>query len=167
MSLVSLSFRKPDIAKKKSAVRDVSGSISDPVGILAVSGVSYKPSQAGICFTRWDLSDRMETHWLIILLSLSHSGTVSTEDYFQQPDQISSKQGLISQPVFVSPDSFASSPRLIEWFVLLGGLVLYANMMAGNKQNLANLTQQMESLSAELNQTREGIFGKLEVEMFG
>ena len=110
----------------------------------------------------------METHWLLILLlSLSHSGTVSTEDFFQQPDQISSKQGLISQPVFVSPDSFASSPRLIEWFVLLGGLVLYANMMAGNKQNLANLTQQMESLSAELNQTREGIFGKLEVEMFG
>ena len=39
-------------------------------------------------------------------------------------------------------------------------------MMVGSRQNLQSLTQQMDSLSTELNQTKHDIFGKLEVLIF-
>ena len=38
-------------------------------------------------------------------------------------------------------------------------------MMAGSRQNLQSLTQQMDSLSTELNQTKYEIFVKLEVKI--
>ena len=65
---------------------------------------------------------------------------------------------------YPQPPDRVNTPRLTEWMVILGGIILYLNMMAASRQNLLNMTGQVESLSSELNQTETEILEKLQVE---
>ena len=83
---------------------------------------SLHPASSGLFAVCLGQSDRMDSRLLIFFIIFSSSRPAGGQQVFEDhPDQISSKQGTI----LITEDHQHSltTPRLVEWFVLLGGEV--------------------------------------------